>query len=189
MRRSPASKRANGPLNAVVVRDFDRARAAARDLDVAIAGGFDGPLLGVAMTVKEAFDVAGLPTSWGLAHASDTIAATDADAVRRLKRAGAIILGKSNVAPALGDWQSDNPVYGRTLHPHDPARVAGGSSGGSAAALAAGMVPLELGSDIGGSIRIPAHFCGVWVTSRPMAPRARPATISPAPTALIRRWA
>ncbi|WP_254602698.1 amidase family protein, partial [Sphingomonas bacterium] len=152
----------DGPLNAVVIRDFERARATAADLDRRVAAGFDAPLLGVAMTVKEAFDVAGLPTSWGFPHARDAIATADAPAVRRLKDAGAIILGKTNVAPGLADWQSDNLVHGRTSNPHDHARTAGGSSGGSAAALAGGMVPLELGSDIGGSIRIPAHFCGVW---------------------------
>lgn len=150
----------DGPLNAVVVRDFDRARAAARAFDM--DGDTALPLAGVAMTVKEAFDVAGLPTSWGFDHAKDAVATTDALTVRRLKAAGAIIVGKTNVAPGLADWQSDNAVYGRTANPHDPARTAGGSSGGSAATLASGMVPLELGSDIGGSIRIPAHFCGVW---------------------------
>lgn len=152
----------DGVLNAVVVRDFDRARAAARDLDARIAAGFDAPLLGVPMTVKESFDVAGLPTTWGFEEHRDFIADADAIAVRRLKVAGAIILGKTNVPPALADLQSSNPVYGRTNNPHDPARVCGGSSGGSAAALASGMVPLEIGSDIGGSIRVPSHFCGTW---------------------------
>lgn len=152
----------NPALNAVVVPDFDRARAAAADLDARIAAGFDAPLLGVPMTVKESFDVAGLPTTWGFEEHRDFLAEADAVAVARLKAAGAIILGKTNVPPALADLQSTNPVYGRTNNPHDPARVAGGSSGGSAAALASGMVPLEIGSDIGGSIRVPAHFCGVW---------------------------
>lgn len=147
-------------LNAVVVRDFDRARAAARKFDQ--VGDRTLAFAGVPITVKEAFDVTGLPTSWGLEHARDRRAGADAVTVRRLKEAGAIVLGKTNVAPALADWQSDNAVYGRTANPHDLARTAGGSSGGSAAALASGMVPLELGSDIGGSIRIPAHFCGVW---------------------------
>lgn len=103
-----------------------------------------------------------MPTSWGFEQARDNIATSDAVAVRRLKNAGAIVLGKTNIAPALADWQSDNPVYGRTSNPADLSRTAGGSSGGSAAALAAGFVALELGSDIGGSIRVPAHFCGVW---------------------------
>ncbi len=152
----------DGNINAVVVRDFDRARVAADRADEAIGQGIRAPLLGLPMTVKEAFDVAGLPTSWGLDHARDNVASGDAVAVRRLKDAGAIILGKTNVPPGLGDWQSDNPVYGATSNPIDVAYTAGGSSGGSAAALAAGMVALELGSDVGGSIRVPAHFCGVW---------------------------
>ena len=151
----------DGAINAVVVRDFDRARDAARALDEA-GPRDDQPLFGVPMTVKESFDVAGLPTTWGHAEHRDNIARTDADAVRRLKRAGAIIIGKTNVPVSLADLQSVNPVYGRTEHPTYPGRTCGGSSGGAAAALASGMVPLEIGSDIGGSIRVPAHFCGVW---------------------------
>jgi amidase len=114
------------------------------------------------MTVKEAFDVAGLPTTWGLEPFKDWIASEDAVVVTRLKAAGAVIVGKTNVPPNLADWQSVNPIYGRTNNPHDLTRSPGGSSGGSAAALAAGMVPLEFGSDIGGSIRIPSAFCGVF---------------------------
>jgi amidase len=114
------------------------------------------------MTVKEAFNVAGLPTTWGLPAAKDWIAPCDATGVARLKAAGAVILGKTNVPPRLADWQSDNPIHGRTNHPLDPTRTPGGSSGGGAAAVAAGMVPLELGSDIGGSIRVPAAFCGLF---------------------------
>ncbi len=152
----------DGALNAVVVRDFDRARAAAGALDERIAQGFDAPLLGVAMTVKESFDVAGLPTTFGFTEHRDFIAQADAVAVRRLKSAGAIILGKTNVPPSLADLQSNNPVYGRTNNAVDQRRVAGGSSGGSAVAVASGMVPLEFGSDIGGSIRVPAAFNGVW---------------------------
>ena len=148
-------------INAVVVRDFDRAREQARAVDAG-AVPRDAPLLGVPMTVKEAFDVAGLPTSWGLAEHRDHVATADAAAVAKLKAAGAIILGKTNVARLLADWQSNNPVYGRTANPRDLTRVPGGSSGGSAAALAAGFVPAEIGSDIGGSIRVPAAFCGVW---------------------------
>ena len=152
----------DGALNAVVVRDFDRARAAAEALDARIAGGFDAPLLGMPMTIKESFDVAGLPTTFGFAEHCDFTAQEDAVAVQRLKAAGAIILGKTNVPPALADLQANNPVYGRTNNAVDPSRVAGGSSGGSAVALASGMVPLEFGSDIGGSIRVPAAFNGVW---------------------------
>lgn len=152
----------DGDINAVVVRDFARALEAADRADAAIARGERRPFLGVPMTVKEAFDVAGLPTSWGFAHAANNIATSDAVVVQRMRAAGAIILGKTNVAPGLADWQSDNPVYGRTSNPHDLSRTAGGSSGGSAAALAAGFVPIEIGSDIGGSIRVPAGFCAVW---------------------------
>ena len=149
----------DGPINAVVIRDFERARETARGMT---APGLDQPLFGVPMTVKESFDVAGLPTCWGLPNHAGTIAQTDAVVVQRLKRAGAVILGKTNVPPMLADWQATNPVYGRTINPHDPERTPGGSSGGSTAALASGMVAAEYGSDIGGSIRIPAHFSGVW---------------------------
>ena len=152
----------DGPINAVVVRDFDRARDQAREVDQAIRRGAELPLAGVPMTVKECFNIAGLPTSFGLPFAKDYRPAEDAAAVRRLKEAGAVILGKTNVALGLGDYQVDNPVYGRTNNPHDLSRSPGGSSGGSAAALAAAMVPLELGGDAGGSIRIPASFCGVY---------------------------
>ena len=152
----------DGDINAVVVRDFARACEAAKNADENRGAGEAGPLDGVPMTVKESHDVAGLPTTWGLESARGFIAERDSVVVQRLKRAGAIIVGKTNVPPMLADWQSDNPVYGQTRNPHDPARVVGGSSGGSAAALAAGMVPLEFGSDIGGSIRIPANYCGVW---------------------------
>lgn len=152
----------DGAINAVVVRDFDRARAAADAIDARAVSADAMPLLGVPMTVKEAFDVEGLPTHWGFAQHTGNIATSDAEAVRRLKAAGAIILGKTNLPKGLGDWQSVNSIHGRTNHPLDPARTPGGSSGGSAASLAAGYVPIEMGSDIGGSIRVPAHFCGVW---------------------------
>ncbi|BEP38116.1 amidase [Variovorax sp. V59] len=152
----------DGPLNAVVVRDFDRARRQAAEADAALARGERRPLLGVPMTVKEAFNVAGLPTSWGLPQYRDFVPQQDAVAVARLKAAGAVILGKTNVPPALADWQCDNPVYGRTVHPLDARRTPGGSSGGGAAAVATGMVALELGSDLTGSLRVPASFCGVY---------------------------
>lgn len=151
----------DGPINAVVVRDFERARDRARAL-ADQAPSERQPLFGVPMTVKESFDVAGLPSCWGLEKFAGTIAPEDARVVRLLKDAGAIILGKTNIPPDLSDWQSDNPVYGRTGNPHDTGRSPGGSSGGSAAAVASGMVPCEYGTDIGGSVRVPAHFCGVW---------------------------
>ena len=152
----------DGPINAVVVRDFDRAREAAGAADAALARGERRPLLGVPMTVKDSHNVAGLPTTWGLAPFKGWTPTTDSVGVTRLKGAGAVILGKTNIPPSLGDWQANNPIYGRTNNPHDLTRSPGGSSGGSAAALASGMVPLEFGSDIGGSIRVPAHMCGVF---------------------------
>ena len=152
----------DGALNAVVVRDFDRARQQAKDADAALARGERRPLLGVPMTVKEAFNIAGLPTSWGLPPFRDFVPPHDAVAVQRLRAAGAVILGKTNVPPGLADWQCDNPVYGRTVHPMDPGRTPGGSSGGGAVAVATGMVALELGSDLTGSLRVPASFCGVY---------------------------
>jgi len=152
----------DGAINAVVLRDFDSAREQARAADALRAQGQRLPLLGVPMTVKESFNVAGLPTSWGLPDLRDFRPKHDAVAVQRLKAAGAVILGKTNVPVALSDWQCENPIHGRTVNPHDPTRTPGGSSGGGAAALAAGMVALELGSDLYGSIRVPAHFCGVY---------------------------
>ena len=149
-------------INAVVVRDFDRARTAADAADAALERGERQPLLGLPMTVKEQFNIAGLPTTWGFPKFKDWRPDADALAVQRLKAAGTIILGKPNVPLNLGDWQSYNEIYGATNNPWDLTRSPGGSSGGGAAALAAGFVPLEFGSDIGGSLRAPAHFCGVF---------------------------
>jgi amidase len=149
-------------INAVVVRDFTRAREAAAAVDAALARGERRPLLGIPMTVKEAYNVAGLPTTWGIPAFKGWTPNEDAVAVARLRRAGAIIIGKTNVPFGLSDWQSYNDIYGTTNNPWDLARTPGGSSGGSAAALAAGYVPLEIGSDLGGSIRCPAAFCGVY---------------------------
>jgi amidase len=151
----------DGAINAAVIRDFERARAAAAELTS--KGRQPGqPLFGLPMTVKESFDVAGLPTSWGIADHAGNIATRDAVVVQRLKAAGAVILGKTNIPPFLADWQATNPIHGRTVNPHDATRSPGGSSGGAAAALASGMVAAEYGSDIGGSIRGPSHFSGVW---------------------------
>lgn len=148
-------------INAVVVTDFERALETAKSMNARQAGD-DQPLFGVPMTVKESFNIAGLPTTFGHLQFADHIAREDAEVVKRLKAAGAIILGKTNVPPDLADLQSDNPVYGRTNNPHDHDLVAGGSSGGGAAAVASGMVPCEYGSDIGSSIRNPAHFNGIY---------------------------
>ncbi|MGH6988357.1 MAG: amidase [Stellaceae bacterium] len=152
----------DGTYNAVVVRDFDRARDAAKAADAALAQGEKKPLLGVPMTVKESYNVAGLVTSWGFPDNKNHRATQDAVAVTRLKGAGAVIMGKTNVPVSLADWQSYNDIYGQTNNPWNPAMSPGGSSGGAAAALAAGYVGLEIGSDIGGSVRVPAHFCGVF---------------------------
>jgi amidase len=113
------------------------------------------------MTVKESFDLPGLPTTWGLPQQRNNVPRKPALAVERLERAGAVVFGKTNVPTWLADWQSFNPLYGTTNNPWDLGRTPGGSSGGSAAALAAGLTGLELGSDIGASIRDPAHYCGV----------------------------
>ena len=156
-------ERFDDQVNAVVVRDFERARTVADAADAALQRGeVLGPLHGVPMTIKEAFDVQGLPTTWGIPDFRDNIAERDADMVRRLKAAGAVLFGKTNVPLNLADFQSFNDVYGTTGNPWDLTRTPGGSSGGSAAALAAGLTALEAGSDIGGSIRNPAHFCGVY---------------------------
>ncbi len=153
----------DGQVNAVVVRDFERARARARALDRGRAKLTKlPPLFGVPMTVKESYDIEGLPTTWGSEAARDNIAKADALAISRLKTAGAVILGKTNVPVMLADWQSFNPIYGTTNNPFDLARSPGGSSGGSAASLAAGFSALEAGSDIGASLRDPAHYCGVY---------------------------
>ncbi len=146
-------------LNAVVVRDFEAARRRAKTLDKMKDP--IGPLHGVPVTVKESFDVAGLPTTWGVPELH-RIPTLDALAVERLRHAGAVVVGKTNVPPMLEDWQAANPIYGTTNNPWDLTRSPGGSSGGAAAALAAGLTGLELGSDIGGSIRQPAHACGVF---------------------------
>jgi amidase len=150
----------DGNINAVAVRDFDRARQAAVDADRERAAGGHRPLLGVPVTVKEAFDVEGLPTTWGL-PGTHPPACADSALVERLRAAGAIIVGKTNVAMMLGDWQTVNPVFGLTSNPWDTSRTPGGSSGGGAAAVATGMTAVDFGSDLAGSLRIPAAFCGV----------------------------
>lgn len=149
-------------FNAVVVRDFDRARDAAKAADAALARDVCKPLLGIPITVKEAFNIAGLPTSWGYPQFWDFVPEEDALIVSRLKEAGAVVVGKTNLPVGLGDFQSYNEIYGTTNNPRDVGRSPGGSSGGSAAALAAGFGSLSIGSDIGGSLRVPAHFCGIY---------------------------
>src|SRR5207248_8969162 len=155
-------ERHDGKINAICVRDFERGLQAAREADAALARGEQKPLLGIPLTVKESYNVAGLPTTWGFVPQKDYRPAEDALAISRVKTAGAVILGKTNVPVGLGDWQSYNEIYGTTNNPFDVGRTPGGSSGGSAAALAAGYGPLSLGSDIGGSLRAPAFHCGVY---------------------------
>ena len=149
-------------LNAHCVTLFDEARNQARAADQALERGASlGPLHGVPITVKEANDVAGTATTWGLIERAAHLATEDSEVVRRLREAGAVLLGKTNVPVGCSDWQSANPLYGRTRNPWDLKRTPGGSSGGSAVSLAAGYAYLEAGSDIGGSLRNPAHFCGI----------------------------
>lgn len=150
-------------INAVPVRTFERAISDAKRADEASARGESfGPLHGVPMTIKESYVMAGTPATWGLEAFRKNVAGEDGLAVKRFRDAGAHFLGKTNVPVDLADFQSYNTIYGTTKNPRDPSRTPGGSSGGSAAAIAAGMSALEAGSDIGGSIRNPAHFNGVF---------------------------
>lgn len=149
-------------VNAVCAPDFDRARAAARDADQAPARGEDRPLLGIPVTVKESYNIAGLPTTWGMPQHRNHLPDEDAVQVSRLQAAGAVVLGKTNVPLGLQDIQRFNEIYGTTNNPWDHGRTSGGSSGGSAAALASGFGALSIGSDCAGSLRTSAHFCGVY---------------------------
>ena len=156
-------ERFNDTYNLVVAFDRERARATAADIDRRRAAGETlGPLAGLPITIKDSFEVTGMPTTCGLEHLRDHRPEQDADAVAQLREAGANIFGKTNLPAGASDWQSFNPVYGISRNPWNPDRTVGGSSGGAAAAVAAGFTSFELGSDIGGSIRIPAHFCGVF---------------------------
>jgi fatty acid amide hydrolase len=152
----------NPALNAVVVPLFEEALAAADAADAARAAGAElGPLHGVPVTIKDQFAVAGTPATWGLPSRARTISRADGPLVARLRRAGAIILGKTNVPQLLAYNESVNPLYGRTKNPWNPLRTPGGSSGGEASIVAAGGSSLGLGADLGGSLRLPAHFCGL----------------------------
>jgi len=153
-------ERYDSALNALPVRDFATARKRAKAFDR--KGAKPGPLAGLPMTVKESYNLAGHPTTWGLAEYRDNRPAANAAAVERFLRAGGNVFAKSNVPVLLADWETANPIYGKTVNPWNHERTPGGSSGGSAAALAAGLTGLEAGSDIGGSIRNPAHYCGVY---------------------------
>lgn len=171
-------------INAIVVRDFERAYLEAKAADEKIAKGERLPLLGLPITIKESFSVVGLPSTWGNIEYKDYYPDEDALVVTRLKSAGAIIIGKTNVPWMLRDWQTYNEVYGTTNNPFNLNLTPGGSSGGSAAALAAGFVSMELGSDLAGSLRVPAHYCGVFahkpteniIPTRGAAPPGMPPT-------------
>jgi amidase len=153
----------NPSLNAVIELRREEALQEAVMADTQLADGDRGPLLGVPITIKEAFNVAGMHTTWGNPAFKDYVADSDATVVERLKRAGAIIVGKTNTHFMLADFaQTFNEIYGATNNPWDTTRTPGGSGGGSAAAISAGMSFLEFGSDLVGSVRIPASFCGVY---------------------------
>ncbi len=155
-------KRYNPMLNAIVVFNEQEARQSAVQADEMRARGERGALLGLPLTIKESIDVVGLPATAGTPLFAQYCPQKDARIVERVRTAGAVILGKTNIPPFLGDWQSANPIYGRTNNPWNLAYTPGGSTGGGAAALAAGLTTLELGSDIAGSTRIPAAFCGIY---------------------------
>lgn len=155
--------RHNPTVNAVVISDRDGAREQARQADEAVASGAAlGPLHGVPFTLKDAHETAGMNTTAGFPPFANYRAGNDSPVVSRLRAAGGVLIGKTNVPTLLGDWQSDNPLFGRTSNPWDLARTAGGSSGGAAAAVAAGMTPFDIGTDMQSSIRLPAAFCGVY---------------------------
>jgi amidase len=151
--------RFNPTLNAIVIPDFEQARHAAAEADTARTAGHDAPLLGLPITLKDTIDVAGLRSTAGVERFAHYHATADAPLTARLRSAGAIIIGKTNVPPWTADWQTNNPLFGRSNNPWDLTRTPGGSTGGGAAAVAAALTPLEFGTDFAGSIRIPAAFC------------------------------
>jgi amidase len=156
-------ERYNPNINAIVETDFENARAKARQADEALANNENwGPLHGLPMTIKDYINVAGLHTTYGSPIFKEYLPASNADVVQALIDAGAIVFGKTNLPLWAMGSQSNNDVYGRTNNPWDLTRTPGGSSGGAAAAVAAGLTGLEIGSDLAGSIRSPAHFCGVY---------------------------
>jgi len=179
-------RRRNPELNAIVTLDETGARQRAKEADAALQKGtIWGPLHGVPITVKDQFDTAGIRTTYGLPPYQRWVPDRNAAVVSRLKRAGAVLVGKSNLPFASYDWQCWHPFFGRAQNPWAPGYTPGGSSGGSAASLAAGFVPLELGADVAGSIRLPAHFCGVCslrpsdgrLPTHGMVPSDRPMTV------------
>jgi amidase len=177
--------RHNPTLNAIVVPDYERARELAVAADAARGRGEERPLLGLPMTLKESINRTGLRTTAGVPAWAEYTSPVDAPVAARVLAAGAVVMGKTNVPPLLDDWQSNNAIYGRTNNPWDLERTPGGSTGGGSAALAAGLTALEFGSDIGGSIRVPAAFCGVYghKPSETALPRSGQFPIPPLPNA------
>src|SRR3989475_1801516 len=180
-------ERHNPELNAIVEPDFERRRGVAGAPHGGGACGKNARLRGLPMTLKESINVRGLRTTVGMSVWKDFRAEHDAPVTTRVKGAGAVVMAKTNVPQMLADWQSTNPVYGRTNNPWDLSRTPGGSTGGGAAALAAGLTPLEFGSDIGGSIRVPAAFCGVYGhrPSETAVPRSGQFPFPPMPNAAV----
>lgn len=177
----------NPSLNAIITLDIEGARERARAADEALARGeVWGPLHGVPFTLKDAHSTAGMLTTVGFPPFADYIPQEDGTVAARLKRAGGILVGKTNLPPMQSDYQSDNPLFGRTNNPYDVAYTPGGSSGGSAAAVAAGLTPFDIGTDLSGSIRIPAHFCGVFGL-KPTEKRVSVIGMMPTPQNLLRR--
>src|SRR5215470_3110336 len=161
----------NVPLNAVAVDLTEAARKGAAEVDAALARGErPGPLAGLPVTIKECFDLAGTASTFGLPSRRNEIESRDDPYVAAWRAAGAIPIAKTNVPQLMIYTETDNPLYGRTNNPWDPERSCGGSSGGEAAVIAAGASPLGLGNDIGGSLRVPAAFCGI-TSIRPTAGR------------------
>lgn len=155
-------ERENPALNAIVTPDYERAQRAAQEADEARVRGDDRALLGLPLTIKDCLHVQDLPTTSGVRARAQALAGEDALLVARVRAAGGVIMGKTNIPPYASEWQANNRLFGRTNNPWDLSRTPGGSTGGGAAAVAAGLTPLEFGSDIGGSIRVPAAFCGCY---------------------------
>ncbi len=155
----------NPTLNAIITMDAERAHERAREADKALARGqVWGPLHGVPFTLKDAHATAGMRTTTGFPPFADYVPQEDSTMTARLKAAGGILIGKTNVAMMLADYQSSNPIFGRTNNPWNVERTSGGSSGGAVAVLASGMTPFEIGTDLSASIRILVHFCGAGRT-------------------------
>jgi len=181
----------NPQLNAIIWMDREKARKRAKAADAALKKGKRfGPLHGVPMTIKESYQVAGSPSTWGAPALKDNVSDATAVAAQRMIDAGVTLFGKTNVPLMLADWQSYNAVYGVTRNPWDLDRTPGGSSGGSSAALCSGLTGIDAGSDIGSSIRNPAHYCGVFghkPTYGLITPRghALPGAVAPADISVI----